>query len=108
MLYLLSYNSEVTTHALGVLSSYLELIDCQKYLFTTNGGTGGSYHPDRMTLAYLWKYSNYSKDNKLTLYFNYSLSSIEVRNIGILSSEEQKIFNIVDNYENNSLPKIAL
>lgn len=92
----------------NIRKKLLELIDCQKYLFTTNGGTGGSYHPDRMTLAYLWKYSNYSKDNKLTLYFNYSLSSIEVRNIGMLSSEEQKMFNIVDNYENNFLPKITL
>lgn len=92
----------------NIRKELLDLIDCKKYLFTTNGGTGGSYHPDRMTLAYLWKYSNYSKDNKLTLYFNYPLSSIEERNIGILSSEELKIFNIVDNYENDSLPMIAL
>lgn len=30
MLYLLSYNSEVTTHALGVLSSYLMFGYCEK------------------------------------------------------------------------------
>ena len=34
MLYLLSYNSEVTTHALGVLSSYEQKILCKKVLIS--------------------------------------------------------------------------
>lgn len=92
----------------NICKELLDLIDCQNFLFTTNGGTGGSYHPDRTTLAYLWKYSSRQADKKLTLYFNYSLSKIEKRNVRVLSSEEKAMFNIVDDYEDNSKPKITI
>lgn len=92
----------------NIRKKLLELIDCQKYLFTTNGGTGGGFHPDRMTLAYIWKYSSCPMAKKLTLYFNYPLSKIEAHTVGVLSSEEKAMFNIVDEYEDNSKPKITI
>ena len=45
---------------------------------------------------------------KLTLYFNYPLSKIEAHTVGVLSSEEKAMFNIVDEYEDNSKPKITI
>lgn len=92
----------------NIRKELLDLISCQSFLFTTNGGTGGSYHPDRTTLAYLWKYSNRQADKKLTLYFNYPLSKIVTRNVNVLSSEEKAMFNIVDDYDDNSNPKITI
>lgn len=73
-----------------------ELTNCSRYLFTTNGGTGGAYHPDRQTIACIdaWARKN---DDPMVLYFNYPLSSIMKRNVGLLSDEEKKRFVIVDN-----------
>lgn len=92
----------------NIRKRFLDLTDCQNYLFTTNGGSGGSYHPDRTTIAYLWKYSKYSENKKLTLYFNYPLTKIEERNIGLLTFDEMNLFNIVDSYEDNSFPTITI
>lgn len=61
-----------------------------------------------MTLAYIWKYSSCPMAKKLTLYFNYPLSKIEAHTVGVLSSEEKAMFNIVDEYEDNSKPKITI
>lgn len=91
----------------NVSKRFLDLIDCKNYLFTTNGGSGGAYHPDRQTIAYIWKCSKKSND-KLNLFFNYPLSKIEQRNIGLLSEDDINLFNIIDNYIDKTLPTISL
>ena len=91
----------------NVSKRFLDLIDCKNYLFTTNGGSGGAYHPDRQTIAYIWKCSKKSND-KLNLFFNYPLSKIEQRNVGLLSEDDIKLFNIIDNYLDKTLPTISL
>lgn len=91
----------------NISKRFLGLIDCQNYLFTTNGGSGGAYHPDRQTIAYIWKYSK-NQNSKLNLYFNYPLSTIAQRNVGLLSENEIRLFNIVDSYQDRTLPTISL
>lgn len=70
------------------------LIECSNYLFATNGGTGGAYHPDRQTIACIDKWA--SHDELLTLYFNYPLDVIMKRNVGLLKDTEKERFRIVE------------
>lgn len=73
-----------------------ELINCSRYLFTTNGGVGGAYHPDRQTIACIDSFAR-NNDNPIFLYFNYPLSTIMTRNVGLISDEEKEKFRIIDN-----------
>ena len=73
-----------------------ELTNCTRFLFTTDGGTGGAYHPDRQTLACIEAWSR-KNDCPITLYFNYPLMTIMTRNPGLISDEEREKFIIVDN-----------
>ena len=72
-----------------------ELTNCSKYLFTTNGGCGGAYHPDRQTIACIDAWAR-KKHNPIILYFNYPLSTITERNVGLLSDNDKKRFTIVE------------
>lgn len=73
-----------------------ELTNCCRYLFTTNGGAGGAYHPDRQTIACIDAWAR-KCDKPMVLYFNYPLCTIMKRNVGLLSDEERKEFVIIDN-----------
>lgn len=81
----------------NINKEFLEIIDCNDFLFTTNGGTGGAYHPDRKTIA-LIEDNHDKKSSKMetTLRFNYPLKTIMDRTTGLLSEDEQKLFDIDD------------
>lgn len=91
----------------NIRKKLLEMIDCDKYLFTTNGGTAGAYHPDRQTLACVsqWKHNDITS---ITFYFNYPLDTIMERTTGLLRNEERELMNIVDNYKGYSVPTIEI
>lgn len=92
----------------NICKELMELIDCTSFLFTTSGGDGGAYHPDRMTLACLNYWPRKRNYEKLKLYFNYPLSMIMERNRGLLKDEEKELFNIEDKYINYKIPTIEL
>ena len=79
----------------NINAEWFQLIDCTRFLFTTNGGNGGAYHPDRKTIAYIdaWARRN---EIPITLYFNYPLSVIMDRNVGLINNDERKRFILVD------------
>ena len=82
----------------NISKEFLEFIDCNDFLFTTNGGTGGAYHPDRKTIALIKdNQDKKSSEKKTTLHFNYPLKTIMDRTTGLLSEEEQKFFDVDDN-----------
>ena len=82
----------------NISKEFLEIIDCNDFLFTTNGGTGGAYHPDRKTIALIMEcHEKKSTGKKVTLRFNYPLGAIMDRTTGLLSEDEQKFFDIDDN-----------
>lgn len=82
----------------NISKEFLEIIDCNDFLFTTNGGTGGAYHPDRKTIALIKNNQDKkSREKKATLRFNYPLKTIMDRTTGLLSEEELKFFDICDN-----------
>ena len=79
----------------NINENLFKLIECSNYLFTTDGGKGGAYHPDRQTIACIdaWARKN---DSQLTLYFNYPLDTIMGRNAGLLKESEKERFHIVE------------
>lgn len=82
----------------NINKKFLEIIDCNYFLFTTNGGTGGAYHPDRKTIALIKNNQDKkSSEKKTTLRFNYPLKTIMNRTTGLLSEDEQEFFEIEDN-----------
>ena len=82
----------------NISKGFLEIIDCNDFLITTNGGTGGAYHPDRKTIALIKDiYEKKSTEKIATLRFNYPLGSIMDRTAGLLSEDERKYFDIDDN-----------
>lgn len=75
----------------------LSMIDCNNYIFSTNGGSGRSYHPDRKTLALILRKENRNED-PIKFFFNYPLDKIQERTRTLLSLAEKKQENceIVD------------
>ena len=88
----------------NISKEFLDIIDCNDFLFTTNGGTGGAYHPDRKTIALIMEcHEKKSTGKKVTLRFNYPLGVIMDRTTGLLSEDEQKFFDIDDNIDKINL-----
>ena len=88
----------------NISKEFLEIIDCSDFLFTTNGGIGGAYHPDRKTIALIKNNQDKkSSEKKTTLRFNYPLKTIMDRTTGLLSEEEQKFFDICENKDEINL-----
>lgn len=82
----------------NISKGFLEIIDCNDFLITTNGGMGGAYHPDRKTIALIKDiYEKKSTEKIATLRFNYPLGVIMDRTTGLLSEDERKFFDIDDN-----------
>ena len=82
----------------NISKGFLEIIDCNDFLITTNGGAGGAYHPDRKTIALIKDiYEKKSTEKIATLRFNYPLGVIMDRTTGLLSEDERKFFDIDDN-----------
>lgn len=66
----------------------LDIIKCNKFLISTNGGNGRSRHPDRETIARILCHPLRNRKIPVNLYFNYSLSEIE-DNAGELFNEDE-------------------
>lgn len=77
----------------------LNILDCNKFLFSTNGGFGNSYHPDRETLAKLLICAKRKEGSQVFLYFNYPKGAIESRTGTLLTEEEMREYNcaVIDN-----------
>lgn len=77
----------------------LNILDCNKFLFSTNGGFGNSYHPDREVLAKLLVSAKRKETSQVFLYFNYPKDTIESRTGTLLTKEEMREYNcaVIDN-----------
>ncbi len=73
----------------------LDLIECNKYIISTNGGRGTSYHPDRETLANILCHSGRDKNQTVHFYFNYPLSAIEERCSKLFNDREDSSYNFM-------------
>jgi len=75
----------------------LNILDCNKFLFSTNGGFGNSYHPDRETLAKLLISAKRKEGSQVCLFFNYPKETIERRTGILLTEKELQDYNCIVN-----------
>lgn len=81
----------------------LDLISCEKFIISTDGGYGKSYHPDRETIAKLLCHPCRNLAVKRHLYFNYPLSKIQNRVGDLIHKDEITKYNIEIHDNVNSL-----
>ena len=74
-------------------NSLLDIIRCNNYLISTNGGIGGSNHPDRTAIAHILCHPRRNRDEKIHLYFNCKLAFIEKVGAKFLNEGESDIWN---------------
>lgn len=63
----------------NISNELLDIIRCDNYIISTNGGIGHSYHPDRETIAKILYHPRRNKKLPVHLYFNYTLQEIGKR-----------------------------
>lgn len=86
----------------NISNEMLDLLDCNNYIITTNGGSGNSFHPDRESLANILLHPTRNKDSKVNVLLNYGLDVIENRVGVLLTEDEKKEYNceIIENISN--------
>lgn len=71
----------------------LDIIKCNKYIISTNGGDGRYAHPDRETFAHILCHPKRDKDEIVHFYLNYSLDEITHNGAPFLNDEEKDKYN---------------
>lgn len=73
----------------NISNTLLDIIDCQDYIISTNGGAGNTHHPDREALANILCHPRRDRNQPIRLYFNYGIDEIQKRT-GFLLTDEEK------------------
>jgi beta-lactamase superfamily II metal-dependent hydrolase len=71
----------------------LDLIKCDNFIISTNGGNSSHKHPDREVIARIIHHPKRNYSKKRTIYFNYSLT--------VIQKKCGKLFNKIDFLEGN-------
>lgn len=74
-------------------NNLLDIIKCNKYLVSTNGGKGKSNHPDRTAIAHILCHPKRDLKEKIQLIFNHEIKLIEKNGAPFLKSGECEIYN---------------
>ena len=77
----------------NISNSLLDMIDCQNFLISTNGGTMNSYHPDRETFANILCHSGRNREETIHFFFNYELDRITSKVGPLFREKEQENYN---------------
>ena len=75
----------------NISNELLDLIECNNYIISTNGGNGNSCHPDRETLGNILYHNKRDWTKCVNIYFNYSQSFIEANGYQFLNPEDEDI-----------------
>lgn len=79
----------------NISNELLDMIDCNRFLISTNGGNGTSCHPDRETIANIACHVKRDRNKPIHLYFNYPIRKIENVGYKFIEGEELEHYNIV-------------
>lgn len=72
----------------NINNDLLDVIDCNKYLITTDGGSGNANHPDRQTIAKILKRDG-RPDKHIEIHLNYSRNGdMKAHGSNFLTDEE--------------------
>ena len=74
----------------NISNELLDMIDCQNYLISTDGGKGETYHPTREALANIICHPSRDYGKTVHLHFNYTLKSIAHKNGFALFNQGEK------------------
>lgn len=72
----------------------INLISCNTFWISTNGGKSRAKHPAPATLAKLATQVERNNQEKLFFWFNYPVETIESRNGPLMSEDDKKSFNV--------------
>lgn len=87
----------------NINNDLLDVIDCDKYLITTNGGAGNANHPDRQTIAKILRREG-RPDKHIEIFLNYSRNN-EMASHGTVFINDEEIsdknnnFDLIENVE---------
>lgn len=90
----------------SITKEFLSIIKSDKFIISTNGGHGKSYHPDRATIAKI-VCSPFRSKSIITFYLNYKKKHIEQRT-GVLWTKYDELdynynYEVLDNLEGFTL-----
>lgn len=71
----------------------LDIIKCNHFLISTNGGLNNSNHPDRIAIAHILCHPKRNMDETIHLYFNYGMNVIEANGQAFFKEAEQEKWN---------------
>lgn len=93
----------------NISNELLDIIDCDNFIFSTNGGTAKTNHPDRETIANILCHPQRNRNKKVHLYFNYLLNDIIESGAQFLNTEKdnQEKYNFEIHESIQSLPNIC-
>lgn len=74
-------------------NSLLDIIKCNNYLISTNGGKNRTNHPDRTAIAHILCHSCRKQEEKIHLFFNHKLDLIEKNGAPFLNEGESEKWN---------------
>lgn len=74
----------------NISNEMLDMINCNKYLFSTNGGHGVACHPDRETIGNIVYHGNRDCNDEIKLYFNYPQDTIERIGYKFLNQDDEE------------------
>ena len=74
----------------NISNELLDMIDCDQYVFSTNGGLGAACHPDRETIGNILHHKNRDWERIVKLYFNYCQDVIENNGYKFLNDGEEE------------------
>jgi len=82
----------------------LDLIDCDNFIISTNGGNSTHKHPDREVIARIIHHPNRDYKKIRTIYFNYPLTEIQDKCGMLFNDDDFKKGNWIIQDNINSLP----
>ncbi len=76
-------------------NSLLDIIKCNNYLISTNGGKNRTNHPDRTAIAHILCHPQRKIEETIHLYFNHKMDLITTNGAPFLNEGEDKNWNFV-------------
>jgi hypothetical protein len=87
----------------NISNEMLDMLDCEQFVFSTNGGLGQACHPDRETIGNILYHKGRDWGKEIRLYFNYPLSIVESVGYKFLNPDEEKLARFKVFYDVESL-----
>lgn len=87
----------------NICNSLLDIIKCNKFIISTNGGLGSANHPDREAIANILCHPQRDINDHIDLYFNYPEDIIITNGTQFLKDEDKQL-NFTPHYNITEIP----